>query len=270
MTSLQSQIKDRHTGRPMRHVGTIKETVTKHQAWMPSGRSGGERADFCGADLREVNLGVTEIGGAHLMLSMFVGADLRGANLSEISLHSATFHKADLSDACLSCAGLSEADFSMANLAGADLRGANLRGANLFKADLTGADLSGAQIGDANLLGANFTGANLNGTDLSRAPFKVGNIHQKVFEAALQGEIPDISSWYSSQAIARHYVGLVVAAAGDAGKSLAWCCGSDRACSLIYLASDPKIGKVPDFYADYSTAFTDLQRRAKEESGQHD
>ena len=68
----------------------LKTILDRHRKWL-NDEEGGERANLCGADLREANLCGADLGGATLC-----GADLRGADLS-----------------------------------GADLRGANIRGANL-------------------------------------------------------------------------------------------------------------------------------------------
>ena len=92
----------------------IKEILDKHKKWL-LGEDGSERADLCGADLRDANLR---------------GADLCGA---------------DLRDANLRGADLCGADLCGADLRGADLRDANLRGADLCGANLRGADLRGAK-----------------------------------------------------------------------------------------------------------------------------
>ena len=78
----------------------LKEILRKHLMWLRS-ENGGERADLCGADLRD--------------------ADLRGADLRD----------ADLRGADLCGAYLRGADLRDAYLCGADLRGADLRDANL-------------------------------------------------------------------------------------------------------------------------------------------
>ena len=78
----------------------LKEILRKHLMWLRS-ENGGERADLCGADLRD--------------------ADLRGADLRD----------ADLRGADLCGAYLCGADLRGAYLCGADLRGADLRDANL-------------------------------------------------------------------------------------------------------------------------------------------
>ena len=110
----------------------IKLILEKHAKWL-RGEDGGERADLCGADLRNANLR---------------SADLRGA---------------DLCDADLCNANLRDADLCGANLRGADLSGANLRDANLHSAALRDAHLHSADLSDAHLCGANLCGANLCG-----------------------------------------------------------------------------------------------------------
>ena len=87
----------------------LAEILRKHKLWLANG-VGGERANLCGADLRNADLS---------------GAGLRGANLCN--------------------ADLRYANLSGANLRGADLGGADLGGADLRNADLRDAVLSGAE-----------------------------------------------------------------------------------------------------------------------------
>ena len=86
----------------------IKLILEKHAKWI-RGEDGGERADLCGADLRNADL---------------CDADLRDADLRGADLRDADLYYADLRGA---------------DLRGADLSGADLRGANLHSADLRGA-----------------------------------------------------------------------------------------------------------------------------------
>ena len=97
----------------------LKAIIYKHAKWA-RGEDGGERADLCGADLRNANL---------------CGADLCDANL----------RNADLRGADLRNANLRGADLCDADLCNADLRGADLRNANLCGADLCDADLRDAK-----------------------------------------------------------------------------------------------------------------------------
>ncbi|MFR8080077.1 MAG: pentapeptide repeat-containing protein [Christensenellales bacterium] len=114
----------------------IEKILEEHKAWL--NRTGGAKADLCGAYLCGANL---------------CGADLRGADL----------RGANLCDANLCGAYLCGADLCGAYLCGADLRGANLYGANLRDADLCGADLRGANLRGAYLYGANLRDADLCG-----------------------------------------------------------------------------------------------------------
>jgi hypothetical protein len=84
--------------------------LRKHKLWLDD-EEGGERANLCGADLRDADL---------------CGANLRGANLCDADLCGANLRGANLCDA--------------------DLCGANLRGANLCDADLCGANLCDADL----------------------------------------------------------------------------------------------------------------------------
>ena len=110
----------------------IKLILKKHAKWI-RGEDGGERADLCGADLRNADLCNANLRGADLCGANLCGANLCGANLCN------------------------------ANLRNADLCGANLRNANLCNANLRGADLCDADLCGANLRNANLCCANLRG-----------------------------------------------------------------------------------------------------------
>ena len=159
---------------------------------------------------------------------------------------------ADLRDADLSDADLSDADLSVADLRGAVLRGADLRGADLSVADLRGADLS-----DAVLRGAVLRVADL-------PPVKIPNIHQAVYAAASQDGALDMGRWHCGTAHCR--AGWVVTLAGEGGKALEWAMGTPAAAAMIYMASDPQIERIPDFYCSNAVALEDMKRLAEQEA----
>ena len=156
-------------------------------------------------------------------------------------------------------ADLSGADLSRADLSGADLSRANLRGANLSGADLRGANLRGADLSRAYL-----SGADLSGADLRGAPV-IPNIHQKVYAAASQPGALNMRDWHTCDTT-HCRAGWVVALAGEEGKALEDRIGTPAAASLIYLASDPDLGKFPNFYCDDETALADMELRAEQEA----
>ena len=126
----------------------INKILASHKEWMKG--TGGERADLCGANLRDANLRDADLCGADLRVANLCGADLRdadlrGANLRDADLRDADLCGANLRDANLRDADLCGADLRVANLCGADLRDADLRGANLRDANLCGADLRGVR-----------------------------------------------------------------------------------------------------------------------------
>ena len=172
------------------------------------------------------------------------GADLRGAVLRGAVLSNAVLRGAVLRGAVLSNAVLSGAD-----LRGADLRGADLRGADLSGADLRGADLSGA--------------------DLLGAPFRIEKIHQSVYKAASADGALDMNNWHACETT-HCRAGWIVTLAGDAGRTLEWSHGTAIAAALIYMASDPNLERIPDFYCDNETALEDMRRLAEAEAAMSD
>ena len=191
------------------------------------------------------------------------GAVLRGAVLRGAVLSGADLRGADLSGAVLSGADLSGADLSDAVLSDAVLSGAVLRGADLSGAVLSGAVLRGADLSDADLRGAILSGADLSDAVLSGAP-KIENIHQVVYEAASALGALDMTKWHCGTSHCR--AGWVVTLAGDEGRALEERIGTPAAASLIYLASDPDLGKFPDFYCTNATALADMKARAEAEA----
>jgi hypothetical protein len=176
------------------------------------------------------------------------GADLRGADLSGADLSGAVLRDADLSGAVLRDADLS----------GADLSGADLRGAVLRDADLSGADLSGADLRDADL-----SDADLSGADLRECPVKIPDIHKAIYAAASQPKALDMSTWHCGTSHCR--AGWVVTLAGEGGKALEWAMGTPAAAAVIYMASDPKLEKIPDFYNyDNAAVLEDMKRLAEQ------
>ena len=140
---------------------------------------------------------------------------------------------------------LSNADLSGAVLSGADLRNAVLRNAVLSGADLSGADLSGAD---------------LSGADL---PI-IKNIHQEIYAAASQPSALDMGHWHVCDTT-HCRGGWVVFLAGQGGKDLEETMGTAAAASLIYMASDPHLDRVPDFYSSNADALADMARLAEAE-----
>ena len=176
------------------------------------------------------------------------GAALRGANLSG--------------------ANLSDAYLRGANLRGANLSDAYLRGADLRGADLSYANLRGAYLRGANLSGANLSGAYLRGADLRGAPscLRVPNIHSAVYAAASVDGALKMDEWHKNGGACgttHCRAGWVVTLAGPAGQALEWAMGTPAAAAVIYMASDQKLEKIPDFYCDNATALADMKRLAE-------
>ena len=199
--------------------------------------------------------------GANLRDADLRDANLSDANLSDANLSGANLSGANLRDADLRDANLSDANLSGANLSGANLSGANLRDANLRDANLSDANLSGANLRGANLSGANLRGANLRGANLSGVP-KIVNIHKAIYEAASKPDALNMKSWHACETT-HCRAGWVIALAGDAGKAMEFCMGTSAAAALIYLASDPKLEKIPNFYATNEDALADMKRLAE-------
>jgi len=191
------------------------------------------------------------------------GADLSGAVLRGADLRGAVLRGAVLRGAVLRGAVLRGADLIGANLIDADLRGAVLRGANLIGAVLSGAVLRGANLIGADLIGANLIGADLR-ENLEGVPF-IKDIHQTVYNACtVSPDALDMVGWHKCETT-HCRAGWVVTLAGEGGKALEFAMGTPAAAAIIYLKSDPKLEKMPDFYCSNEEALADMKRLADAE-----
>ena len=180
----------------------------------------------------------------------------------------ADLRNADLRGADLRGTYLSGADLRGADLSGADLRGAYLSGADLSNADLSGAYLSGTYLSGADLSGAYLRNAYLRGASLSGVP-KIENIHQAVFAAASRDGALNMGSWHQDGNVCgttHCRAGWVVSLAGPGGHALEWAMGTPAAAAIIYIASDPTLERIPDFYCGNEAALTDMKQLAELEA----
>ena len=60
--------------------------------------------------------------------------------------------------------------------------------------------------------------------------------------------------------------GWVVHLAGVGGRALEYAFGTSAAAALIYMASDPKLERIPDFYCGNDEALEDMRRLAEAEA----
>lgn len=225
-----------------------------------------EKAKFCDTNLELVNftqacLSHADFKYARIVKTCFEEADLSYACLSQTNACYADFSAANLKNAGLSYAGIWDTDFTGANLQDADLSRANLKRARLIKTNLCKCDLSEACLEGANLMGANLSSARLwKATGLPKAPV-VENIHQRVFKEARKPGALDTSACHTAERI-HSWEGWVITLAGNEGRMLEEELGSSVAAALIYQASDPKLERVPNWYAPYEVALADMQRLA--------
>ena len=124
--------------------------------------------------------------------------------------------------------------------------------------------LSGADLRDADLSGADLRDAYLRDAYLRDAPV-IPNIHQAVYAAASQPGALDMRDWHTCETT-HCRAGWVVMLDGEEGKALESRIGTPAAASLIYLASDPDLGKFPSFYCGNAEAMEDMKARAEAEA----
>lgn len=143
------------------------------------------------------------------------------------------------------------------------LRGRGGQRAILRYADLSGTNLTGTNLKNADLSGTNLRGTNLTNADLSGVP-RIERIHHAVAAAVgPAGEHLQMGVWHCGTSHCR--AGWAVHLAGDAGYELERRIGTPGAAALIYIASDPRLARVPDFYTDDEEALADIKACAERE-----
>ena len=113
--------------------------------------------------------------------------------------------------------------------------------------------------------GADLSGADLRRADLSEYSVKIEGIHRKVYAAASVPDALDMSNRHTCETT-HSRAGWVVHLAGDGGRALEWMMGTPAAAAMIYMASDPTLEKVPDFYCSKEKALADMKRLAEAEA----
>jgi hypothetical protein len=126
-----------------------------------------------------------------------------------------------------------------------------------------------------NLEYANLEKANLKGTGLDRSflrgaklPYKkitpiIEDIHQKVYETASKPDALNMSNWHICETT-HCRAGWVITLAGETGKKLEEMLGTVTAAALIYMASDPELEQIPDWFASNEDALADMERLASQ------
>lgn len=171
---------------------------------------------------------------------------------------------AHLEGAYLEYAILRDADFECADLACSNLRGADMRGADMRDAILRGADMRDADMRDANIKCAFLSRADLRGAKLPPAPV-IPDIHRRVYEAATATpDSLDMGYWHTCETT-HCRAGWVVHLAGPEGYALEAKYGTGVAAALIYMASDPSLERIPDWYVSDRAARADMKRLAGEQ-----
>jgi hypothetical protein len=77
-----------------------------------------------------------------------------------------------------------------------------------------------------------------------------------------------MGSWHATDACGTTHcrAGWVIHLAGDGGRALEYVMGTPAAAAVIYMASDPTLEKVPDFYCGNDAALDDMKRLAEAEA----
>jgi uncharacterized protein YjbI with pentapeptide repeats len=191
-----------------------------------------KEAARAGVSLRKANLYK-----AYLRWEDFRGADMREVNLTMAIIRDTDFRDTDLRNSIMRWASCRFADFS-----GADLRDTDFRRADLYATDFSAALITGAKF------------------DLDGVPV-VPDIHQRVYEVANQPREQD--DWYAYEA-PHFWCQCVVTAAEEKGQQLVGRLGTLAAAALIYIASDPKLERIPNFYVPERDAFKEMERLANQ------
>ena len=211
----------------------LRSLLTEHHRWAE--RLGGNRVDFTGqilddlelpginlreakltgaslkacnltdANLTEADLFGADLSACNLTSAKMVGADLRGTKLLAATIDRADLRNASLTEGTLVTfsdngdARFSRRDGRDLHLAGGQLQGINLEGAtNLTGTNLSGAKLSGANLDGAILSGANLVGAILHEVDTSAAHTD-GALFSRLLPRSIRKSVDDHHQWLQSR-----------------------------------------------------------------------
>ena len=211
----------------------IKLILKKHAKWI-RGEDGGERADLCGADLRN----------ADLCNANLRGASLRGADLCDADLYGADLRGADLCNA----------DLSGANLRGGNLRNANLSGGNLRNANLSGGNLCGANLRGADLCDADLCGADLHNADL-RGAKNTDKIAWNAYTAFYPLQCPETGSFIGYKKAADKIIMLEICADAKRSSATSRKCRCSKAKVLSITHLDGSDSGLTEVRSNYSKEF---------------
>jgi uncharacterized protein YjbI with pentapeptide repeats len=246
--------------------------------------------DFSHAKLDDSNLFLAVLHGIRMVGTTLRRANLRSVLMTEAELKYARFDQADLSgsrligsrftqgslrDTDLRRVIANNADFSQTDLSGANLEfgrfesccfnGAILTGAKIVGACFNGSTFKGAVLRCLDLTSANFSGAFIEGAFINHEDFAdtpvVPNIHKSIYAAARAQGALDMRTWHTCETT-HCRAGWAVTLAGSASAALEEKIGTAPAATLIYLASDPHLNRIPDFFASDEDAMADMKRLA--------
>jgi hypothetical protein len=105
--------------------------------------------------------------------------------------------------------------------------------------------------------------ADLSGADLRGAP-KIENIHKAIYAAASADGALNMGKWHTCETT-HCRAGWAVHLAGEEGRALEENIGTAAAGALIYIASDPTLERVPNWYASNDEALADMKALAEKE-----
>jgi uncharacterized protein YjbI with pentapeptide repeats len=223
-----------------------------------------------GTTLRRANLRSVLMMNAELQYARFDQADLSGSRLIGSRFTQGSLREADLRRVIANKVDFSQTDLSLANLEygsfeGSSFNDAILTGANITGAYFNGATFKGAVLRGLDLASANFSGAIIEGAFISQEDFTdtpvIPNIHKAIYKAASVEGALDMRTWHSCETT-HCRAGWAITLAGTAGAALEEKIGTAAAATLIYLASDPELKRIPDFHASDEDAMADMKRLA--------
>jgi hypothetical protein len=140
-------------------------------------------------------------------------------------------------------------------------------GSSFVRSSFVDSRFDGSSFVDSRFVRSSFVDSSFDGANIIIP--KIENIHQAVYNFALQEGNFDMGSWHHGGACGTAHcrAGTVNHLAGEAGMKLEGQIGPSGAAALIYFASDPTMKTVPNFSAIRNEdALADMKRMAEEEA----
>lgn len=151
----------------------LDNIVSKHMDWV-NGRSGGEKANLEGYDLKGLKLTDVDLRYSNLKDSNLNKTELTGVNFSNANLSNIKINNSNLLECKFHYTNMSRSDFSGSKLKDCQIYFSNLISSKFYKSNflstfIKSTELNGTALFSANIKSSNFENSNFQGVDFTKS-----------------------------------------------------------------------------------------------------